>query len=376
MAGMYIHFPFCRKICSYCDFYKTTLSSLIPGYLKALLRELELRKDYLEMEPLETIYLGGGTPSLISADQLTLIFNKIRDCFDFGSDCEVTMESNPDDMSSGYLRAVRELTPVNRLSIGVQSFNDEDLLMLNRRHTAIQAIQCIDDALNAGFKNITIDLIYGLPGMSTVSWGKNLEMAFSSDIQHLSAYHLTIEPNTAFARMASRGLIRLPEEDESSAQFGLLNKMANNRGFIHYEISNLAREGFMSKHNSNYWLQKKYIGLGPSAHSYNLVSRQWNIRNVRMYIDALANGKDYAESETLDLRTQFNEYLMLSLRTSWGVDTSFIVNKFGDQYLAVLKKNLHPFLSSPWIAHRGNSIMLTPAGWMVSDYIVSRLMVE
>lgn len=373
---MYIHFPFCRKICSYCDFYKTTLSSLIPDYIKALLRELEFRKAYLEKESLETIYLGGGTPSLISVDQMALIFDKIRDCFDFGSDCEVTMEANPDDMSSGYLRSVRELTPVNRLSIGVQSFSDDELLMLNRRHTALQSIQCINDARNAGFKNITIDLIYGLPGMSMVSWGRTLEMAFSIDIQHLSAYHLSIEPNTTFARMASRGLIRLPEEDESSAQFGLLNKMANDKGFIHYEISNLAREGFMSKHNSNYWLQKKYIGLGPSAHSYNLVSRQWNIRNVRMYIDALANGKDYAESETLDLRTQFNEYLMLSLRTSWGVDTSFIVEKFGDQYLAVLKKNLHPFLSSPWIARRGNSIMLTPAGWMVSDYIVSRLMVE
>jgi len=376
MAGMYIHIPFCRKICSYCDFYKTTLSDLIPDYLHVLETELDKKKDYLAGEPLESIYLGGGTPSLIQAGGLAQLFESIIHKYAISDPCEVTLEANPDDLTQAYLRELRAYTPVNRLSIGIQSFNDNDLLVLNRRHNALQALTCVQDARIAGFDNITIDLIYGLPGMKSSSWERNLETAFSLDIQHLSAYHLTIEPNTALSRRAARGLISLPAEDESSLQFMLLNKIAGEKGFEHYEISNLSRNGFMSRHNSNYWFQKKYLGLGPSAHSYNLDSRQWNIRNVRKYMDAVLNGISYTESEFLDIKTRFHEYLMLSLRTIWGISITEIREKFGETYLAALEKNIKPFLSTEWVLHKNSIIKLTPAGWMVSDYILGRLMAD
>jgi oxygen-independent coproporphyrinogen III oxidase len=376
MAGLYIHIPFCRKICSYCDFYKTTQSDLMPDYLEALEMEMKEKRSYLSGEVLETIYLGGGTPSLMKVGQLSRLFDSIVHCFEITSDCEVTMEANPDDLKAEYLKDLRESTPINRLSIGIQSFKDDDLKLLNRRHTAGQAVQCINEAKKAGFNNITIDLIYGIPEMKSTSWENNLDIAFSHDIQHLSAYHLTVEPKTAMARMSASGLIHLPAEDESSAQFAILNKLAGERGFIHYEISNLAREGFMSKHNTNYWMQKEYIGLGPSAHSYNLVSRQWNTPNIKRYIEALSRGDPYAESEVLDTKTRYNEYLMLSLRTIWGAKISEIRRQFGDQYAVVFEKSIHSLLSSSWIIQQGDSIRLTPDGWMVSDYIAATLMME
>jgi oxygen-independent coproporphyrinogen III oxidase len=376
MAGLYIHIPFCRKICSYCDFYKTTQSVLIPDYLEALEMELRQKETYLNGEVLETIYFGGGTPSLIGVGQLAHLFEKILRYFHLATDCEVTLEANPDDLKPDYLIGLRGMTPVNRLSIGIQSFNDADLKLLNRRHTAAQAIQSVKDAKHAGFNNITIDLIYGLPGMKSSSWEKNLELAFSQEIQHLSAYHLTIEPNTSMARMTARGLIHLPAEQESSEQFKILNQLSGERGFIHYEISNLAREGFMSKHNSNYWMQKKYIGLGPSAHSFNLVSRQWNTSNAKRYMEALSLGGTFSESEVLDVKTRYNEYLMLSLRTMWGLKVSEIRDQFGEPYVALFEKSIKSGLSSSWILDQGNSVRLTPAGWMVSDFIISGLMVD
>jgi oxygen-independent coproporphyrinogen III oxidase len=348
----------------------------MPDYLEALEMEMREKRSYLSGEAIETIYLGGGTPSLMRIAQLTGLFDRIVHYFDITSDCEVTLEANPDDLKSEYLKDLHVLTPVNRLSIGIQSFNNDDLKLLNRRHTAGQAVQCINEAKDAGFNNITIDLIYGLPGMSSSSWEKNLDIAFSYDIQHLSAYHLALEPNTAMARMSARGLIHLPAEEESAAQFALLNKLAGEKGFIHYEISNLAREGFMSKHNANYWMQKKYIGLGPSAHSFDLVSRQWNTANIRRYLDALSRGDPFAESEELDTKTRYNEYLMLSLRTMWGLNISDLMRQFGEQYAFMFEKSISSLLSSSWIVRQGDSIRLTPGGWMVSDYIISRIMME
>jgi oxygen-independent coproporphyrinogen III oxidase len=374
MSGLYIHIPFCRKICSYCDFYKTTATSLMPDYLFALETELEERASYLEGESLETIYFGGGTPSLIPMGGLQKIFEKITEKFSLAPGCEITIEANPDDLSSSYLHELHHSSPVNRLSVGIQSFHDHDLKLLNRRHNAKQALQSIEDAGKAGFTNITIDLIYGLPDLDLPAWRSNLEIAFSLDIQHLSAYHLTIEPNTAMARMTSRGLIHLPEEGESAEQFLLLNKLARENGFEHYEISNLAKKGYRSQHNSNYWKQKKYLGLGPSAHSFNLVSRQWNVSNLRKYIEALTSGTLYSESEILDEETRFNEYLMLSLRTNRGISLSHIIQQFGQGVADSLETKIRTFGSGDWIRKEDDCIRLTEAGWMVSDYIVSRLM--
>jgi len=333
------------------------------------------RASYLEGDTLQTIYFGGGTPSLLSVSELQKIFERISKYFALASDCEITIESNPDDLSSTYLQELRKSTPVNRLSVGVQSFQDDDLKLLNRRHSAKQAVQSIAEARNAGFDNITIDLIYGLPDMDLTTWRSNLEIAFSLDVKHLSAYHLTIEPNTALARLTSRGLIHLPEEGDSSDQFLLLNSLAPQHGFVHYEISNLAKSGYMSQHNSNYWKQKKYLGLGPSAHSFNLVSRQWNVSDIRKYIGALSTGTTYSESEMLDEKTRFNEYLMLSLRTDRGVHMDHIVLEFGQEFADSLEKNIRLMQSPEWIRQQNDCIQLTTTGWMVSDFIVSRLMV-
>jgi len=277
---------------------------------------------------------------LIPLGGLQRIFGKISENFSLSPGCEITIEANPDDLSRHYLQELHHSSPVNRISVGIQSFRDHDLKLLNRRHDSKQALQCIEDAKNAGFANITIDLIYGLPDMDLPAWKSNLEMAFSLGIQHLSAYHLTIEPNTALARMTSRGLIHLPEEGSSSEQFVLLNKMARLNGFEHYEISNLAKEGYMSQHNSNYWRQKKYLGLGPSAHSFNLHSRQWNVSSIRKYIDSIAEGSSCFESEILDEKTKFNEYLMLSLRTNHGISLNHIVQEFGQEVADLLKKKV------------------------------------
>jgi oxygen-independent coproporphyrinogen-3 oxidase len=374
MAGLYIHIPFCRKICSYCDFYKTTATAMVPDFLSALDSEMKERASYIEGENLETIYFGGGTPSLLPVAGLAKIFDRIYENFRVAPDCEITMEANPDDLSRGYLQVLRSSTPVNRLSVGIQSFSDHDLRVLNRRHNARQALQSIDDARNAGFNNITIDLIYGLPDMDLRAWRSNLEIAFQLDVQHLSAYHLTIEPNTAMAGMISRGLIHLPEEGDSSAQFQLLHNMAVENGFVHYEISNLAKTGFLSRHNSNYWRQKKYLGLGPSAHSFNLFSRQWNVKHIKKYIEAVSNGSVYSESEILDAKTKFNEYLMLSLRTESGISVDHIAGEFGRDVADSLEKNIRSMGAGDWILIKDDCIRLTASGWMVSDYIVSRLM--
>ncbi len=346
----------------------------MPDFLSSLECEMEEKASYLEGEPLETIYFGGGTPSLIPMNRLRNLFEKISRNFSLAPGCEITLEANPDDLSRIYLHELHLSTPVNRLSVGIQSFRDPDLKVLNRRHSSKQAIECIEDAKRAGFMNITIDLIYGLPDMDLTAWRSNLEIAFSMDVQHLSAYHLTIEPNTAMARMTSRGLIHLPGEGDSTEQFLLLNQRAVENGFEHYEISNLAKKGYLSRHNSNYWNQKKYLGLGPSAHSFNRVSRQWNVSHLKKYIDAIRSGSSYSESEILDEKTKFNEYLMLSLRTDRGIRMSYIIHEFGQRVADSLERKIRSFGSGEWIRRGDDCVSLTTAGWMVSDYIVGRLM--
>jgi oxygen-independent coproporphyrinogen III oxidase len=374
MAGIYIHIPFCKRICSYCDFFKTTIISLIPDYLKAVEKELEIRRPYLQNEIIETVYLGGGSPSLLKPEQILHMLERIRQLYQVSGNCEITLEANPDDLTFQYLKDLITHTPVNRLSVGIQSFDDNQLLLLNRRHTAAQALLCIKNARLAGFKNISIDLIYGLPGMKFGEWQKNLSTAFSLEIEHLSAYHLSIENGTAFSRMASSGLLKIADEEESANQFTELNKTAGEKGFIHYEISNLARDGYFSRHNANYWLQKKYLGAGSSAHSYDLDSRQWNISHVRKYIEALNKGEVYFEREELDLTARFNEYLMVSLRTISGVNLEKIKQDFGNKWLHYFTQAIQCYINSGHIIREDDVFSMTTQGWLISDYIISRLM--
>ena len=302
------------------------------------------------------------------------LLEKIRQLYQVSGDCEITLEANPDDLTFNYLKDLIAQTPVNRLSIGIQSFDDNELLLLNRRHTAAQALLCIKDARLAGFTNISIDLIYGLPGMKFGEWQKTLSTAFSLEIEHLSAYHLSIENGTAFSRMASRGLLKIADEEESANQFTELNKTAGENGFIHYEISNLARDGYFSRHNANYWLQKKYLGAGPSAHSYDLDSRQWNISQVRKYIEALNKGEVFFEREELDLTARFNEYLMVSLRTISGVNLEKINRDFGNKWGHHFTRTIQGYINSGHIVREDEVFRMTTKGWLISDYIIVRLM--
>ncbi len=290
MAGIYIHIPFCKKLCFYCDFYHVISKSDNSAFIEALIKEAALRKDYLENETVSTIYFGGGTPSVFSLKDLGIILNHLYKIFRVSENCELTIEINPDDVRSDYLEGLRKLN-INRISLGIQSWRDSDLKMLNRRHDSAQAVKALKDTFDAGFNNVTIDLIYGIPGLSLKAWESNLDFSFSFDIKHLSAYHLTIEPGTVFGKMLEKGTIKEIDECDSAAQFNKLIEKAESEGFIQYEISNFGKTGYFSIHNSNYWKQVSYLGLGPSAHSFNGYSRQWNVRDLKGYIFSINNGK-------------------------------------------------------------------------------------
>jgi oxygen-independent coproporphyrinogen III oxidase len=374
MAGIYIHIPFCKKTCSYCDFYKTTLIAFIPDYIRALKKEITLRASYLAHEAIESIYFGGGTPSLCSIDEINSILFSIQYQHIVKDDCEITLEANPDDLSATYIKELASNTSVNRLSIGIQSFRDSDLVLLNRRHTANQASRSIKEAHDLGFHNLSIDLIYGLPGLSNKDWQGNIENALEAE--HISAYHLTVEPGTHLFKMASKGLFKGTEEDVSEKQFNILADITKKAGFTHYEISNLARNGYLSRHNSNYWRQKKYLGLGPSAHSYDLTSRQWNVSDVKKYIEAINSDISFYHREMLNKKDQYNEYLMVSLRTMWGVDANKIRHEFGEEFHHHFLKVSSPFVQSGHLVCCGDVFTMNRQGWLISDYILSGLFYE
>lgn len=370
MAGIYIHVPFCKRICSYCDFYKTAKIDLISDFIPAICYEIERRKDYLQNETIDTIYFGGGTPSLLSPGQFADIFNCITKFFTVSDHAEITVEANPDDLTAGYLTDLHQLG-INRLSIGLQSLSDSFLVLLNRRHNAVVAVESINKARQAGFDNISVDLIYGIPGMSAAEWQKTLDKL--PDVEHLSAYHLTIEPGTAIARKISAGLLSVAEEDESVSQFLILRENAAKRNLIHYEISNLAREGMFSRHNTSYWQRKKYLGAGPSAHSYNGKSRQWNIRDIRKYIESVMNSSPFFETEGLSVTDHYNEYLMVSLRTIWGINERFVQEEFGKLYHSHLLNSLEPHIRTGHIVREEGIYKMTPEGWLISDHILTDL---
>ena len=374
MAGIYIHIPFCKKLCIYCDFYHIISHDDNSAFIEAIKKEVILRRDYLGSETISTIYFGGGTPSVFSIQELETILNEINKQFSVEENCEITIELNPDDVTQSYLSDLRQLS-FNRISLGVQSWRDADLKMLNRRHDSNQARLALEETLKSGFENVTIDLIYGIPGMSIKDWISNLDFSFTFDIKHLSGYHLTFESGTVLGKMLEKGMINEIDEEESAAMFSVLIDKTETAGFVHYEISNFGKPGFFSKHNSNYWKQVSYIGLGPSAHSFNGYSRQWNIRDLKGYIKSINSGKSFYESENLDTNKRFNEYVMTSLRTMWGIDLEYVERTFEKEGYDYIVNLAGKFKDYGLMKQDKKNLVLTNQGKMISDNIISEFMI-
>lgn len=373
MAGIYVHIPYCKSKCNYCDFYSIIDSGNHWRFIKAVLREAELRAGYLADEKVTTVYFGGGTPSVFSTAELGKLLEGLRRVFTIDEKAEVTIEVNPDDANFQWLKDTK-ISGFNRLSLGLQTWNEDILKMLNRRHTVKQSEKALVNSVKAGFENISVDLIYGIPGYETESWKNDLDITLKFDIKHISAYHLTIEPGTVFGKMKKSGKLIETDEEMSNEQFNILVEKTAEAEFVQYEISNFAREGWFSVHNCNYWRQVPYLGLGPSAHSYNRLSRQWNIRDVEKYISSLESNKTCFRQEELDLKTRFNEYIMTSLRTIWGIDLDHVEKNFekeGSDYLTNLSKK---FVNYGLVRMHDRHMVLTGTGKMIADNIISELM--
>lgn len=373
MTGLYIHIPFCSKRCLYCDFFSNTDMAYKASYIEALTKEMELRNSYLQNEPVKTLYFGGGTPSQLNRVDFDKIFDSIFRNFDLSQCEEVTLEVNPDDVTPAYLRSLHTL-PFNRISMGIQSFHPEDLVFLNRRHTSEQAIQAVNDCKEYGFSNISIDLIYGLPGQTTEKWHKNLEKTLRLDIPHISAYHLIYEEGTALYKLLEAGKVSPIDDTLSVSLFSHLINTLQQAGYLHYEISNFARPGYISKHNSSYWKGDKYIGLGPSAHSYNGASREWNIASLPAYINSIRMREPISEKEDLDLHTRYNDFIITRLRTMWGIDTDELDLLFGTDLLSYFHKQVTPFVKKGLLTHSDTTFTLSRNGIFISDGIMSDLL--
>ena len=370
MAGIYVHIPFCRKFCHYCDFYHVISDGDHASYIEALLKEADIRKEYLDSDIISSIYLGGGTTSVFSLGELDKILSFLRKNYMFENDCEITIELNPDDISRNYVKGLKQLD-INRLSLGIQSWRDEDLKMLNRRHDSKQISEALEIFENEGFDTVSADLIYGLPGMNVKDLEDNLKKTFSYNIKHLSAYLLSIEEGTVFYRMKKKGNLEETDEEESIAEFNRLIEITEEAGFIHYEISNFGKEGYFSVHNTNYWKQIPYIGLGPSAHSFNRYSRQWNLSDLKKYIKAVNNDIPFYEKEEIDLKTKFNEYILTSLRTMWGIDLEYVENTFEKEGYDYIINLSGKFINYGLMEQKEKALMLTNQGKMISDNIIS-----
>jgi len=372
LAGIYIHIPFCRQACHYCNFHFTTSLTRKNELIAALLKELDLRQNYLQNEAVETIYLGGGTPSLLEVSDLEKLLGYIWKNFSSSPATEITLEANPDDISEEKIREWLD-TGINRLSIGIQSFFEEDLLWMNRAHNAKQAKDSLELACRH-FKNITVDLIYGTPMLTDNKWEKNVETILSYDIPHISCYALTVESKTALQKMIKLGKTEDVNPDKQSDQFLLLMRWLKDAGYEHYEISNFAKPGFRSRHNTSYWQGKKYLGIGPSAHSFDGVSRQWNISNNNTYIDSLKTNSLPFEKEILTAAQQLNEYIMTSLRTIEGIDVRVVEKKFGKKEKERLLQSVKKYLENKKVVvSEAGNLVLTNEGKLLADGIASDL---
>ena len=373
MAGIYIHIPFCKRRCIYCDFFSTTQSEKKSAYVRALCRELEMRRDYVEGEEIETIYLGGGTPSQLTEEELKAIFASIYHIYKVKEDAEITLEANPDDLTPEYVAMLRQL-PVNRISMGIQTFQEETLKLLHRRHTATQAIEAFRRCREAGFQNISIDLMYGLPGETLETWKEDLRQAINLRPEHISAYHLIYEEDTALWKLREQHQVEEADEDLSVSLFETLIDRLKEAGYQHYEISNFCLSGMHSRHNSSYWTGKKYLGCGPSAHSFNGVSRQWNVASLEGYIKGVEEGVLDYEVEELDLYTRYNDYVLTSIRTCWGMSLSKLRSEFGEELYRYCMRMAKPHEDQGVLENREGVLRLTRKGIFVSDGIMSDLM--
>lgn len=374
MAGIYLHIPFCKQACHYCNFHFSTSLKYKSDVLDAILQEMDLRQDYLQGQKVETIYLGGGTPSLLTQKELNQVLEKLYQNFLVKEDAEITLEANPDDLQIEKLIAIKD-TKVNRLSIGLQSFSEADLRFMNRAHSVKDAIQCLENTLSLGFNNLTIDLIYGTPTTSDKQWVKNLETVFQFGIPHISSYCLTVEPNTALDHFVKTGKTKPVDEEQAARQFEILMDQMALNGYEHYEISNFAKPGYYARHNANYWKGISYLGLGPSAHSFNGRSRQWNIAHNAKYIQAINRRDEFFEKEILDGKDQYNEYVLTSLRTSWGCELSKI-KQFGQKYENHFLKNIKQFVDKQNVDFKTDSYTLTRSGKLIADRIAIELFYE
>jgi oxygen-independent coproporphyrinogen-3 oxidase len=372
MAGIYVHVPFCKQACHYCNFHFSTSLNSQNDFIGALLKEIGLQKEYIGSEKVETIYFGGGTPSLLPATGIQEILERIREIFIVDDQAELTLEANPDDINQSILQDWKH-GGFNRLSIGIQSFFDEDLRWMNRAHNAKDAEAGILMAREAGFSNISIDLIYGGPTLDNEHWKKNVDKALSFDIPHFSCYALTVEPKTPLYKMIRSKKVPDTDPDQQATQFLLLMKWMEAAGYEHYEISNFAKPGFRSRHNSSYWQGKKYLGLGPSAHSYDGLSRQWNVSNNNLYIRSLAKNELIFEKENLTTTQVLNEYIMTSLRTMEGIDLSSVSEKFGSVVSDTIRLKAAGYIGDLKLKENNQALMLTNEGKLLADGIAAGL---
>ena len=373
MAGIYLHTPFCKRRCIYCDFFSTTQSEKKPAYVHALCQELDMRKNYLEGEDIETIYLGGGTPSQLTQEELEKIFSALYNIYKVKEDAEITLEANPDDLTPEYVHMLRSL-PINRISMGIQTFQEETLKLLHRRHTAQQAIEAFQRCREAGFQNISIDLMYGLPGETLYTWKEDLQQAIALRPEHISAYHLIYEEGTALWKLREQHQVEEADEDLSVTLFRTLIDELTHAGYEHYEISNFCLPGLHSRHNSSYWTGKKYLGCGPSAHSFNGTSRQWNVASLDKYIHAIQQGKLDYEIEELDIYTRYNDYVITTIRTHWGMSLSQLRTTYGEDLYRYCLRMAKPHLEQGVLEMKEDTFKLTKEGNFISDGIMSDLL--
>jgi oxygen-independent coproporphyrinogen-3 oxidase len=371
MSGIYLHIPFCKSKCPYCDFYSVTFSCK-DEFLQALQNEIRLQKNFFNQDTLETVYFGGGTPSLLKLSEVEEIWKTINIYFNISSLPEVTFECNPDDLTLQYLQQIHHIG-INRISLGLQSFQENELDFLGRRHSVRQNHIVLEKALDI-FDNVSVDLIYGLPGSTLKSWVNSLEETFQYPVHHLSAYHLTIEPGTPFFKKQQQGNIIPCNEEVSKQQFRYLNEYVKGKGFIPYEISNFAPEGYFSKHNTAYWKNIPYLGLGPSAHSYDGTNRQWNVADLKEYLQALNEDRIHARKEILTQQDHLNEYLITGLRTMWGINLTKLKGMMPEEQFCEFEKTAKEYISKNWLKKIGGSVYLTDEGKFMSDTIIRDLL--
>ena len=426
MAGIYIHIPFCNSKCAYCGFYSLPSLKLKDRFLEALKAEIVERKDYLQrgphcgldpqspalkgnhdMPPINTIYFGGGTPSLLSIKEISELLHLIKETYPIAENAEITLEANPDTLSLEYLEGLLQLG-VNRLSIGIQSFFDNDLKYLSRRHDSQHARQCIDWAKQAGFSNISIDLIYGLPTSNAEQWNRNLDLFFALDLPHLSAYALTLEPNAILTKQIELGKVHPVNEEDALRDYDILCQRAKENGYLHYEISNFCRRGMHSKHNASYWFGTPYIGFGPSAHSFDGTSRQWNVSSVERYCEVFSTASRHCEEERrsnpdkelqyldcfvprndakrvqdsvleveqLTLEQQYDEYVMLRLRTHWGIDLKWLKREMGERFSTYCEQHAQPLIAQGRLSQTREFLYLTDEQMLFADGVAEELFWE